>query len=392
MVFFYHLRWIAGEPTLYWLGVDWQLVLKRWDFGVCLFFVLSGYLLSSRFWDAQSISALPDLRQYAVRRLSRIIPAYWIVLFVFGVLAPSTYTFWGSSSLILQALALHTFADFSYMGVLPVLWSIGIEVQFYVLLPLLFVLGHRCVGSHVKALPLAIAAIIWAADLAWSALVGSVVGNVPDKFLARSHSFAVHGSIFAYLKWFGIGMLAAWVTRTHTTARLTQRTWNLLFMTAVAGLLWVLAFSSEGEWRTVSRFGWPLGVLTSAVLVVSSTRSTTGALLFGGRIMRWLGQVSYGLYLWHWPIQKAVFGGTLPNRLGETAAFWVGGAVSLALTLAISTAVYVYVEQPAIEWSRRQKGVLSAIRSILGEWKSRTGTGATQTVADTQPVCATSGR
>ena len=132
MVFIYHLRWQAGEPVLRLAGIDWQPVMKRLDVGVSLFFVLSGYLLSGPFWEAMKNGGWPDLKKYAVRRMARILPAYWVVLIAIGLLSPYTYTLWGMVGMSLQAIGVHTFADYVYLGGVPVLWSIALRLSMFI--------------------------------------------------------------------------------------------------------------------------------------------------------------------------------------------------------------------------------------------------------------------
>ena len=364
MVFVYHLRWMAGEPALVWLGIDWQQILTRFDSGVCLFFVLSGYLLSGRFWDTAAEGRAPDVGRYFVRRLARILPAYWVMLCVFGLLAPSTYTFWGAVAIVLQTLGLHTFADFTYKGVVPVLWSIGIELQFYVLLPILF-WGTRSLARRPAAIPVLIAGCILLLDFGWAYTTVGLTGVMPAKVLPAPTSVVVQESVFFYLKWFGIGILGAWIVRRQLIRRMREIVWDCAFIMAVIAFLAVIAGSREGQWRSVSTFGWPAGCLVCGLLVITCPRSRCARVLFDNRIMQCIGTLSYGIYLWHWPVQQAVFGGTLPGRLGEVGAFWAAGAVAMVVTLLIAGAMYVSVERPAIRWSQRQPGLAAAWRSIM---------------------------
>src|SRR6185369_15500611 len=143
LVFFYHLRWHArpldgSRLVLNVGGFDAEPLLTRCDIGVAIFFVLSGLLLSLPFWSAiLSGSPAPKFGPYFWRRVCRILPAYYAILAVVYLLRDGTYTFHGAIDFALHATFLHTFADFSYLSVHPALWTIGIEFQFYLLLPLL---------------------------------------------------------------------------------------------------------------------------------------------------------------------------------------------------------------------------------------------------------------
>ena len=366
LVFVYHLRWTAGEPKLAFGGIDWQFVFKRFDLGVCLFFVLSGYLLSRPYWEALSSGNWPNLEKYAIRRLARIMPAYWLVLVTIAVLAPGTYSMWGGIALLLQAVGLHTFADYTYLGCVPVLWSIGIEIQYYALLPVLFRMSSWVGRRHVWGSTIALAAIILAIDPAWRLSAGRLVPLLPGHVLPSVQSRVITESIFYFLKWFGLGIAAGGIRRLISPVASQRAFWDAMFLVGVAAFSIVVAFSSEGEWRSVAPWGWPICAVACGLLVFASPLSRIGAWALDNTLLRFFGSISYGIYLWHWPVQKAVFGGTLPARLGSVNAFFVCGMISLFFTCLIAWLSHAAIEAPAIRWARNQRSVRGAVESLLG--------------------------
>jgi peptidoglycan/LPS O-acetylase OafA/YrhL len=366
MVFLYHLRWNAGEPVLRFMGIDWQPVLKRFDIGVCLFFVLSGYLLSGPFWDAILKDARwPDVDRYAIRRLARILPAYWGVLIAVAVLSPSTYNLWGGISLLLQCTGLHTLADYCYNGAVPVFWTIAIELQFYALLPILFRLAAWGARGRKWAVPVALTLMIFALDIIWKVATGRMAGHLPSKILPDSQSRVVTASVFYYLKWFGGGMAAAYLARMQIIMKSPLFVWNVAFILGLLGFGLVIANAHEGEWRAVSAWGWPLGPGMCALIVIAAPRARISLPALDNWVMRFFGLISYGIYLWHWPLQKAVFGGTLPNRLGASGAFFVCGTLSTFVMIAVAGLSQAALERPAITWAARQSSLGGALRSLL---------------------------
>lgn len=367
LVFVYHLRWTSGEPKLFLGGIDWQLVFKRFDLGVCLFFVLSGYLLSKPFWEALSSSSgeWPNLEKYAIRRLARIMPAYWSVLIAFGMLAPSTYTMWGTIALALQTVGLHTFADYTYLGCVPVLWSIGIEIQYYALLPLLFRMSSWVGRRNIWTSSLALGAIILAIDPLWRFVASRLVPFLPGHLLPTAESRVITESVFYFFKWFGIGIAASGIRRLITVTPSSCVSWDVLFLIGVTAFSAVVAYSTEGEWRSVTRWGWPVCALSCGLIVLATPSSKLGAWVFDKALFRFFGSISYGIYLWHWPVQKAVFGGTLPGRLGSTRAFFVCGAISLVSTCLIAWLSRVVIEAPAIRWAKSQASTRAALQGLL---------------------------
>ena len=100
-VFGYHLSWIAGEPALQFADINLQPYMRQLDLGVCIVFVLSGFLLSTPFWKAlENNHPLPAFRSYIARRLARVYPGYILILIYFAAVQPHTYSLWGMITLL----------------------------------------------------------------------------------------------------------------------------------------------------------------------------------------------------------------------------------------------------------------------------------------------------
>lgn len=350
MVFFYHLRWAAQpsneNPLVLPFGLEF--LLRKFDIGVAIFFVLSGLLLSLPFWRAiLENKPAPDFGRYFWRRACRIVPAYVAVLIAVYLLRGDTYTLYGAIDFVLHATFLHNFADYAYHGPHPDLWTIGIEFQFYLLLPLIMAgvgsLFRKCGG------PLAISALIaatWAIGFATSALLAKIEPSIPDRFVAAGGN-VIGGTVFSYLKLFAFGIAAAYaVLRVKCSLRAAD-------MACGAGLLAtaaIVVFGDEGGWRSTSAFGWPLNAVVLAVVAASLAKSDIFARLFSTRWVAATGTISYGIYLWHDLIQRAVFSGTLRGNFTGLPLFLVGGAVALLVTLFVAT----------LSWHIVEKGTLRA--------------------------------
>lgn len=116
LVFWYHARWRAGEPSISIGSIDLHDVLLACDGGVGIFFVLSGFLLSSPYWR-NLLDGKPHgiaLQPYFIRRIMRIAPAYYLSLINTHLIANVTYTFWGAIVLIFYLFGFHTFFHQSY--------------------------------------------------------------------------------------------------------------------------------------------------------------------------------------------------------------------------------------------------------------------------------------
>jgi peptidoglycan/LPS O-acetylase OafA/YrhL len=352
MVFIYHLRWHAQPSVENPLRLDFfGLNLERWfarfDAGVAVFFVLSGLLLSLPFWRAILLdSPAPDTGRYLRRRMCRIVPAYFAVLIAVYLLRPGTYTLYGGLDFILHTTFLHTFSDSSYYGVYPLLWTIGIEFQFYLLLPLIMCALSWCFRRGGVALALvALFAGTFLLDMIARAALGRMAPALPDRLMLDDGSAVVGGTIFSYLKLFAFGIAGALAL---LRLKLRPALADLCAGISLIGFLALLAFGEEARWRTTSLTGWPLNALVLAVFVVSVAQSRHFARFFSTRAAIALGTISYGVYLWHELIQRAAFGGTLPNQFQGGMLFLIGGCVAFAVTVAVAALSWRFLERPAL--------------------------------------------
>jgi peptidoglycan/LPS O-acetylase OafA/YrhL len=348
LVFVYHLRWHAnasvGSKVL---GARVDDFIATFDVGVSIFFVLSGLLLSIPFWKAILLpSQLPDAKRFFWRRLCRIVPAYYAVLITVYLLRGGTYTFYGAIDCLLHATFLHTFSDSSYYGVYPLLWTIGVEFQFYLLLPLIMgALGWLFRRGGVALAIGALFAGTWALDVATRQLLGAAAPLIPDRFLADHGSAVVSGTVFSHLKLFAFG-IGGGLAFLHWKPR--EAIADIVALCALAALAGLLLVGHEAGWRETSVVGWPLNAALISIFVVSVARSRRFASIFSTRAAVWFGTISYGVYLWHELIQRAVFEGTLPNLFQGSALFAVGGIVSFVVTTVIATLSWRFVERPAL--------------------------------------------
>jgi len=314
-----------------------DLVFGELRLGVQLFFVLSGFLVFRPFVAAALDGRpRPSLRRYALRRAARILPAYWLA--VIGTYLLLRHL---DHPLLVQAADLPLFLvfaqnqfDVTLTRLDPPMWTLGIEMSFYALLPLAGLLVGRLGAARGRHLVLC--AAIVAAGLACTAM--SFEGGWPA---------TLSTSLLLYLVEFGAGMTLAAALHRRTLGRAPAGA------LAVAGVLLLLANSywhanalGDDELRNV--VGDAPGVAGMALLVAALAAGPWPVRALSRGPAKWLGDVSYGMYLIHFPVIVGLRGtGHWPTTLpGELAAV-------VAVTLTLATLSWLVVERPVIRLARR---------------------------------------
>ena len=276
----------------------------RGDFGVAIFFALSGFLLHHGLVsDARNGDT--DLRAYAVRRVARVLPAYWVTLAVV-VLASQP----GHRTALAQAFAVQTYLSDSDIPSFSQSWSIPTELSFYIVLPLVVWLLGRVRRRHPD---LPVQLLVASAVAATVALALMPVGTIGEDVLierwlpARWPNFAV-GMVLAELV-LNPGSRAARVTR-----RVARDSVGCLLVAGAALLLATTPIAGPLTLGLVS--GTQLSVRLALSTVVAglpartprcSAATTPTARHWVSRPARSVGAVSYGLFLWHLPVFSAIY-------------------------------------------------------------------------------------
>jgi peptidoglycan/LPS O-acetylase OafA/YrhL len=331
LVLVHHFRHLPGAPE----GFRWFAL--RADVGVDLFFVLSGWLIGGQLWREHAATGRVDAWRFWQRRWWRTVPAYLVVLALLVVLrrvAPRQLT---SMLVFLQ--------NYSAPDAWLTSWSLCVEEQFYLALPL--VVGA---GTWLSKRSASGAVALGAASLAvspvgrWLAF-GPMSSGTYDQFI---HDYYV----VTHLRFEGLacGVLAAWMHANRRDRWPSGRTsaWLAVLGLGLIGLLWLPALggtTSRPEERMLlfhAVTGFALASLgTMMLLPFASTWETS----------RWLGgtlaavaDLAYGLYLTH----ELARDGVLVLLDGQTLPFgaWLAGC--LAASLGVAWLLRVTVERPLL--------------------------------------------
>jgi peptidoglycan/LPS O-acetylase OafA/YrhL len=314
---------VAGV-ILYHAGVKW---VPGGLLGVDVFFVLSGYLITSLLLREVRGGGTVDLRAFWARRARRLLPALLLVLLAvmsWAALDRSqdirSIRLDVTSALLYVANWRFAFSHQGYFSASaapsPVLhlWSLGVEEQFYLLWPIL-VAGtvglvrwvprlvrrkapREGVGSGRRAV-FALSVIGAAASTAWlvyGALHGVDASRLYYGTDTRAPALLTGAALAACLP------LPHSPRSVRTNIHVVRR-WSLVGVLALAGLLAIFA-TVNGQSRLLYRGGFLVVALVVAVIIAALIRAPRGplSLLLGMPPLAHIGRISYGLYLWHWPV------------------------------------------------------------------------------------------
>ncbi len=321
---------------------------------VVLFFLISGFVLYRPFVAARLRGEpLPALVPYAVRRFARIVPGYWVALAIISVWLGYSYVFTPHGLLryfgFLQLYANHSTAG----GGISVAWTLCVEVSFYVALPLL-ALAARGLGRRLSLLgsEFTVCGLMVIASLVWQVVITLTVSRTNGWFL----------SLLAFLPGsldlFAAGMFLA-VLSAENELRAVPRN-AVAIAERWPWLLWLLGLAVlYAEGRLPAGLGWTGSWIATHELKLVGCALLLAPLVFGAqdqgllrrvlgaRPVVWLGTVSYGIYLWHYPLLGKLAPHLVPHGELYTTV------VVTALSIAIGAVSYYAVERPAQRLARR---------------------------------------
>jgi peptidoglycan/LPS O-acetylase OafA/YrhL len=325
------------------LGMVPARVLTSLNTGIFIFFVLSGYLLSRGFVRSIVLGTDgPSVRRYAWSRLLRIVPAFWVAVTVTLVIEGTSHSDFAGVA------ALYAFAQLYVVqpvfGLIIQAWTLDVEMAFYVALPIFMVVAARWTRRLADprrraAALLAVLAVAGVASAAWLVEANPYAWQTlpPMYFVAFAPGIAL-----AILEPFGADAVSERTARVAAPALVAA---SLALFVAICAAPPV-AIGWRAVLGTVSA-----GALLSAALI-RQWASGRGWRLVDNRMMRWAGERSYGIYLYHililTQVQQLVFRTSSP-----WAALVLFTTVTVAGSAAAAALSWRFVEVPALRLRTR---------------------------------------
>jgi peptidoglycan/LPS O-acetylase OafA/YrhL len=327
--------------------------------GVTIFFLISGFLLYRPFVAGRMGQArTPRARDFARRRVLRIVPAYWLALIVFGIY-PGIHVFTGDWWIYFGFLqnypVYHLGTECQSIrgcGIGPA-WSLGVEVTFYALLPIYAVLMGRLAAGRSMRNAIRLELIVLAALALGSVFVRLHALHDPRSlYLART--------LLGTFYWFALGMTLA--IASVVLHERESESWVARVTTHHPGVPWLIAlamYAGISLWLPASLAVVPtdlqfltdyvgFGLVALLLLLPAVFGDGAGGVprrILANPVLAWLGLISYGIFLWHQPVMQALLLHNVLNWVPGTP-FATLAATAAAIAIPGAALSYYLVEKP----------------------------------------------
>ncbi len=319
--------------------------------GVDLFFVLSGFLITGLLIGEHQATGAISFGHFYARRALRLLPALLVVL---AFVAVSVRALAGVGTvaqlvnirdIVGPLLYVHNFVKIAYFdegGMMTHAWTLAVEEQFYLIWPIVMLLLLRRGSSCRKA-------AVWLLATAGVAVLVMAVrvstGTSTNVLYASTES---HGAVMLLTG----SAIAFWHHQVDpdqsTVIRLAGLSWPVA-AAALAGMVFLLPHNPGGYYLG----GWAVVALVSAILLIAALRpSSQLTRTLSWRPLRWFGEISYGLYLWHLPLWTLTWHILTPAGYGSAVVTLV--AMPIALLIAVIS--YYGMERPIMRAGRARLG------------------------------------
>ena len=358
LVVWYHFwqqSWIipvAGPVNLDWLvrngaiAVDMMILLSAF----CLFLPYARNMMYG--------GEYPSTGDFYWRRIARIVPSYYVILFIVLFLFAIPMNEYAGVSEMLQDLIPHLVflhnwfpASSVFTHLNGAMWTVGVIVQFYVVFPLL--------AKAFQRKPLVTYGAMTLVGLVSSFLISSNFDNLNQMLYVNN--------TLTFFSVYANGMLGAWLYISWTREHKRTRQEGIFFTLIALTCLWIFKIlcehrtysGSEAKWQLDYRYLLSLVFLILIISIILSARWFR--VLWDNKVMHFLAGISFNLYLCHQYIAVKLKefhipfweGDTPPNQLGDEVWQWKYLLLCIVISFAVAVAMTYLVEKPVAKWIRK---------------------------------------
>ena len=338
------------DPLMENVGLDIPFAVVG-QTGVNVFFVLSGYLIAGSVLSPERFST----RSFMLRRAARILPLYYASMLLV-LLFDSSHLLSGAGliDVALHVTLLHGLSRDHFTSIYAVWWTLSAEWLFYLLMALL-------------------APVFRGARSAWVMVAAFVAVGVGWRFFALGSQWLdrpfIVSVVIGWLDVFAVGMAGALIVRSDIGRKLLQVTtlrWSALALASVGGVIAIWAYLRRSPedpflyWRSdLMVVVWPFVSALAVGLLVVVAPTVEGRIrpLLNRSGLVFLGQISYGVYVFH----PMVIGSLSRSwrAVEPDVTGWVIPVAVIAATIVMSTIAHYMLERPAMAWAAGRASRLS---------------------------------
>ena len=331
------------------LAYHLKLALFKSGFlGVTVFFVLSGYLITGILISEVEEEGTIDLKNFWLRRIRRLVPAVMsmavVIIFVSAVVNRIIFTK-GCKDFLASVLGFNNwwqiFNKISYFEAAGVpspfthCWSLAIETQFYLIYPLILLGIYKLVKSRGEGR--ANRGLLFAGVTLLLALISVILMIVlfdPQQDASRVY-YGTDTRAFSLL----FGALFAILWEYRMVPRRLSASVNMVLGSVSFAVLLVMTIAINGSSNFWYRGGQFFGTILTVLMVYAvSGRKTWLSRFLSNPVLKWMGDRSYSIYLWHYPIILLI-------SKGIKASWWIT-LIEIVLSVVLAELSYRFIETP----------------------------------------------
>lgn len=314
--------------VLYMSGIEHSLIMQwavgRFDFFVRIFFMISAFSMSYVYYD--NLNSMDDIRKFYLKRFLRIAPLFYFVIFINCILIYFTEGNFFPLSLILVNLSfLFQLIPGMHNSIVGGGWSIGVEMLFYALFPLIISICRSLTKSF----------FLFLITLCLSQISKNYIGTFNNDVFTNFSLL----NISAHLHYFIVGIIAFHVWRLKKTCN-NHRVNSIVFITSTLSIIFLFAHKTTlPEEYFISTFGF---------LMIYSSASGLSRWL-DNSLTRRLGTISYSVYLMQFPVISIFLNIGLYDKINAITptfldACFISAIITILSVIIISEITYRYVE------------------------------------------------